>query len=139
MQMRCGLFTTIILTQVSCCSSPAGKCRKRWARLQQKYQQTLSSAAQGLRDAASFCFPEGEGCDIADVVDVDVVEVEGEGVGVDGVDGAVGGVGKECDVQIERPHERRGSDACVDMIAGDDNDDCYDEMDDIGGSLDLDM
>lgn len=29
-----------------------GKCRKRWARLQQKYQQTLSSALQDATDCS---------------------------------------------------------------------------------------
>jgi len=42
-------------------------------------------------------------------------------------------------VEVQRPHERRGSDACVDMLASDENNDCYDEMGDIGGTLDLDL
>ena len=38
-----------------CCIT--GKCRKRWARLQQKYQQSLSTA---LQDANDFSLLEGE-------------------------------------------------------------------------------
>eukprot|EP01032_Pedospumella_encystans_P012833 gene12833-14816_t len=38
-------------------SESSSKCRKRWARLQQKYQQTLSTA---LQDANDFSILEGE-------------------------------------------------------------------------------